>query len=51
MMLNFNNSIFMSDGSILEEVVYEISNSVFDNYDVDKLVINVENKTIKEIIR
>ncbi len=51
MMLNFNNSIFMSDGYILEEVVYEISNSVFDNYDVNKLVLNVENKTIKEILK
>ena len=51
MMLNFNNSIFMNDGSILEEVVYEITNSVFDNYDVNKVIFNVENKTIREILR
>jgi len=49
MLLNFNNSIFLEDGSILEEVVYTISNSVFDTYDVNKIIFNVENKTIREI--
>lgn len=49
MLLNFNNSIFISDGNILEEVIYTISNSVFDSYDVNKVVFNVENKTISEI--
>lgn len=49
MMLNFNNSIFISDGNILEEVVYTISNSVFDSYDINKVVFNVENKTVKEV--
>ena len=51
MTLNFNNSIFISDGNVLEEVVYTISNSVFDNYDIDKIIFNVENKTINEIKR
>lgn len=49
MLLNFNNSIFISDGNILEEVIYTISSSVFDSYDVNKVVFNVENKTISEI--
>ena len=51
MMLNFNSSIFGPNGDILEEVVYTISNSVFDTYDINKLVFNVENKTVKEILR
>ena len=51
MMLNFNNSIFMGDGNILEEVVYTISNSVFDNYDINKVIFNVENKVIKEVYK
>ena len=51
MMLNFNSSIFGPNGDIIEEVVYTISNSVFDTYDVSKLVFNVENKTVKEILR
>lgn len=51
MMLNFNNSFFGPTGNVIEEVVYTISNSVFDTYDVNKLVINVENKTVKEVLR
>ena len=51
MHLNFNNSIFMTDGNILEEVVYTISNSVFDSYDVNKIVFNVENRKIEEVIK
>lgn len=54
MTLNFNNSIFMSDGNILEEVVYSIMYSVFDNYDVEEVILRVDNeeivkKTIKEL--
>lgn len=49
MLLNFNKSIFISDGKILEEVIYTISNSVFESYNVNKVVFNVENKTINEI--
>ena len=51
MMLNFNNSIFMGDGNILEEVVYTISNSVFDNYDINKVIFNVDNKVVKEVYK
>lgn len=46
MILNFNTSIFMSDKEILEEVVYSISYSVFDNYDVDEVVFKVNNEEI-----
>ena len=46
MVLNFNNSIFMSDGNILEEVVYTIAYSVMDNYDVKEVVFKVDNKEI-----
>lgn len=54
MILNFNTSIFMSDKEILEEVVYSISYSVFDNYDVEEVIFQVNNeeilkKTIKDI--
>lgn len=49
MLLNFNNSIFVEEGSILEEVVYTISSSIFDTYDINKVIFNVENKTIREI--
>lgn len=42
--LNFNNSIFMSQDSILEEVVYAISYSIFSNYnDVKEVVFKVDN--------
>lgn len=46
MILNFNNSIFMEKDSILEEVVYTISYSVFANYDVDEVVFKVNNEEI-----
>ena len=46
MVLNFNNSVFMDDGSILEEVVYAISYSVLDNYDVKEVIFKVDNKEI-----
>ena len=44
----------MSDKEILEEVVYSISYSVFDNYDVEEVIFQVNNeeilkKTIKDI--
>ncbi len=51
MTLNFNNSIFMNNENILEEVVYSISYSVFDNYDVKKLVFQVDKKEVLEKIK
>lgn len=54
MILNFNTSIFMDDKEILEEVVYSIGYSVFDNYDVKEVIFQVNNeeilkKTLKDI--
>ena len=54
MILNFNTSIFMNDKEILEEVVYSISYSVFDNYDVEEVIFKVNDeeilkKTLKDI--
>lgn len=46
MILNFNNSIFMSNDKILEEVVYSISYSVFANYDVNEIIFKVNNEEI-----
>ena len=40
MILDFNNSVFLSDEEILEEVIY----SVFANYDVNNVVFQVEGK-------
>lgn len=45
MTLNFNNNIFNND-KILEEVVYTISESVFDNYDVKSVIFQVEGENI-----
>ena len=45
MKLNFNNDIF-SDDKVLEEVTYSISESVFENYDVDSVLFQVNGKDI-----
>ncbi len=43
--LNFNNSIFMEQNSILQEVVYTISYSIFSNFeDVKKVVFMVDGE-------
>jgi spore germination protein GerM len=46
MILDFNNSIFMGQDKVLEEIVYSISYSVFANYDVSSVVFNVEGQEI-----
>ena len=43
MILNFSNSIF-SNNKLLEEVIYPISKSVFDNYDVDTVIFQINGK-------
>lgn len=45
MTLNFNNSIFTND-KLLEEVTYTISESIYDNYDVESVIFQVEGETI-----
>ncbi len=46
MILNFNDSIFTDESQILEEVVYSIAYSVFDNYDVNEVVLQVNEQEI-----
>lgn len=48
MILDFNNSIFMENNEILEEVIYSISYSVFANYDVENVVFKVNGENFCE---
>lgn len=50
MEINFNKDIFPSD-KLLEAVEYTLSYSIFDNYDVDKIVLKVNGVDLKEIDR
>lgn len=45
MTLNFNNNIF-TNNKLLEEVTYSISESVFESYDVDSVLFQVNGKNI-----
>lgn len=45
MKLNFNQGIF-TNNKLLEEVTYPISRSVFENYDVDNVLFQVDGKDI-----
>ncbi len=47
--LDFNKALYDSNNKVLEEVIYSISYSVFDNYDVDSIIFRVDNKDIKTI--
>ena len=49
--LNFNEYLFDSNDKILEEVIYTISYSVFDNYDVNMVMFLVEGEEVKHIMR
>lgn len=46
MILNFNDSIFTDQSKILEEVVYSLAYSVFDNYEVNEVLLQVNNQEI-----
>jgi len=48
LVVNFNSAIFndINTEEILEEVIYTISMSINDNYSVDSVVFNVEDKEI-----
>ncbi len=48
--LNLSNAIFGGD-SILEEVEYTIQYSIFDNYDVDKVLLKVDGELVSELTR
>lgn len=46
MTLNFNNSIFLNNDEIREEVVYPVLNTIFSNYDVESVVLEVNGEEI-----
>lgn len=48
LVINFNSAIFndINTEEILEEVIYTISMSINDNYDVNTVIFNVEDKEI-----
>ena len=50
--INFNNGILndINSSDILEEVIYTISMSINDNYSVESVVFNVENKEIHKSV-
>lgn len=50
--LNFNEYIFndSDEKKILEEVIYTISMSIYDNYDVEEIVFNVLNEEIYKTV-
>ena len=48
MEINFNKDIFPSD-KLLESLEYTLSYSIFDNYDVDKILLKVNGVDLKEI--
>lgn len=50
--LNFNSAIFndINTKDILEEVIYTISMSINDNYDIKTVVFNVENEEIHKSV-
>lgn len=49
--LNFNNYLYNNDDKILEEVLYSIAYSVFDNYNVNMVMFEVNDKKVKYISR
>ncbi|MBQ2640314.1 MAG: GerMN domain-containing protein [Bacilli bacterium] len=51
MILNFNDYIFDGNNKIEEEVIYTICYSIFDNYDVNQVMLQVNGKNIKSIGR
>jgi len=50
--INFNTAIFndINTKDILEEVIYTISMSINDNYDVENVIFNVENEEIHKSV-
>lgn len=48
MLLNFNNNLFNNE-KVLEEVTYQVAYSIFDNYDVEAVLIEVEGEEITRI--
>ena len=51
MYLNFNDYLFDGNDKVLEEVIYTISYSIFDNYDVNMVMFQVNGEDVKHISR
>ena len=53
LILNFNDYIYtdMNSKNILEEVSYCIALSVFDNYDVDTVIFNVNEERVETVTK
>lgn len=49
MYLNFNDYLFDGNDKVLEEVIYSLAYSVFDNYDVNMVMFEVNNEEIRYI--
>ena len=49
--LNFNQYLFDSNDKVLEEVLYSISYSVFDNYDVSMVMFEVNDNYVSQVSR
>ena len=49
MFLNFNDYLFDGNDKVLEEVLYSIAYSVFDNYDVSMVSFLVNGEIISHI--
>ena len=52
LVINFNSAIFndINAKDILEEVIYTISMSINDNYNVETVIFNVENEEIHKSV-
>lgn len=51
LVLNFNEYLFDNNDKVLEEVIYSIGYSVFDNYDVNMVMFEVNDKKVGNISR
>ena len=49
--LNFDDYLFDNNDKILEEVMYTISYSIFDNYDVNMVMFLVNGEEVNHIMR
>lgn len=49
--LNFNEYLFDNNDKVLEEVIYSIGYSVFDNYDVSMVMFEVNGVEVEQISR
>lgn len=49
MSLNFNNALFDGNDKIVEEVKYTLAYSIFDNYDVEQVLLRVDGKNIETV--